>query len=122
MIDPLSDRFWGGFSELEGTLLDGNTHISVPAGGERRQVLPSADAFDLSDEIVPSSWHLPLEQGLSECLSDLVQKCSGSVVLSPLARVLLSSGLRIKDIREFEKTAELLGISPPRLTLLFGLA
>ena len=58
---------------------------------------------------------------MSECLSVLVQKCSGSVVLSPLARVLLSSGLRIKDIREFEKTAELLGISPPRLTLLFGL-
>ena len=121
MIDPLSDRFWGGFSELEGTLLDCYPHISVPAGGERRQVLPSPDAFDLPDEIVPGNRDLPLKQGVSEILGVLVLKCSGDVVLSPLACVLLSSGLRIKDIRELEKAAELLGISLPRFSLLLGL-
>ena len=93
----------------------------MPAGGERRQVLPYADAFDLSNEIIPSGWHLPFEQCLSECLGVLIQECSGDAVLSPLARVLLSGDLRVKDLRELEKAAELLGISPPRLTLLFGL-
>ena len=72
MIDPLSDRFWGDFSELEGTLLDGYPHISVPAGGERRHVLPSPDAFDLPDEIVPGNRDLPLKQGLSEILGVLI--------------------------------------------------
>ena len=120
MIDPLSNRCWCGFSELEGALLYGYADISMPAGGKRRQVLPSTDAFDLSDEIVPRSRHLPLEQSLSESFGVLIQKCSGDVVLSPLARVQLSSGLRVKDIREFEKAAELRGISPPSRAFLFG--
>ena len=98
MIDPLPDGFWSGLRQFERTLLDGNAHVPVPTGREGGQVLSFPYSLNLTNEIVPDDWHLPVDQGLSECLGVRIEVVPSDLVLLPLARVVLGGGLYVNFI------------------------
>ena len=70
----------------------------MPTGREGGQVLSPADPLHLTNQIVPDDWYLPVDQGLSECLGIRIEVVPSDLVLLPLARVVLGSGLYVDDI------------------------
>ena len=85
MIYPLPDGFWSGLSQFERTLLYGNVHVPVPAGRQGGQVLSFPYSLNLTDEIVPDDWHLPVDQGLSECLGVRIEVVPSDLGFLPIA-------------------------------------